>query len=171
MIVIDVEATGVDPKHHSIISIGAIEFENPSNEFYGECSIWEGAEIMEEALAVNGFTRQDITDPTKQSLEILMRAFTEWCKKIPEHTLAGHNLGDIDLQFLKDSAHRSHINFYFSYRHIDTHSLTYMHLVKRGIKPPIKNGRTDINAEFVQKYVGITEVGKPHNALTDARWT
>src|SRR3989344_2493483 len=34
MIVIDVETTGVIPTKHSILSIGAIDFNNPENQFY-----------------------------------------------------------------------------------------------------------------------------------------
>ena len=45
MIVVDVETTGVDARKNSIVSIGAVDFENQKNQFYGECKIWEGAEI------------------------------------------------------------------------------------------------------------------------------
>ena len=34
MIIVDVETTGIDPEKHSIVSIGAVDFSNPSNEFY-----------------------------------------------------------------------------------------------------------------------------------------
>jgi DNA polymerase III epsilon subunit-like protein len=66
MIIIDIEASGVDYKKHSIVSIGALDFSNPTNRFYGECQIWPGAHIMDEALKVNGFTKDQITDPNKK---------------------------------------------------------------------------------------------------------
>jgi len=39
MIVADIEATGLDPRKHSILSIGAVDFEHPERQFYGECRI------------------------------------------------------------------------------------------------------------------------------------
>jgi len=59
MIMVDVETTGVDAKKNSIISIGAVDFSNPQNQFYKECRIWEGAEITQQALYINGFTKED----------------------------------------------------------------------------------------------------------------
>ena len=52
MIVVDLETTGVDPRKHSILSIGAVDFNNQENYFYGECRIREGALIDNYALAV-----------------------------------------------------------------------------------------------------------------------
>lgn len=171
MIVVDIETTGVDPQKHSIISIGAVEFENPDNEFYGECSIWDGAEITEEALEANGFSIEDVTDRTKQSLEILMRAFIDWTHTAANRTLAGRNVAEFDLQFLMTSAYKYSLNWDLAKRTIDDHALTYMHMVKRGLTPPEKNKRSDIDSNFTQNYVGIPEVPYPHNALTDAKWT
>ncbi len=53
MIAIDVEASGIDYDMHSIVSVGTIDFADPTRQFYDECRIWDGAHIMEEALAVN----------------------------------------------------------------------------------------------------------------------
>ena len=74
MIVIDVETTGVIPTKHSILSIGAIDFNNPENQFYEECRIWDGAQVMQDgeegmlsALKINGFTKEEIRDSKKKS--------------------------------------------------------------------------------------------------------
>ena len=58
MIVLDVETSGTDPNKHSILSLGALDLSNPSNQFYGECRAFEGAHLEEEAFAVNGFTKE-----------------------------------------------------------------------------------------------------------------
>lgn len=171
MIVVDTETTGVDPNKHSIVSIGAVELENPNNTFYGECQIWEGAEITKEALEVNGFSKEDITDPSKQTLEILMRGFLNWSQSVGNRMLAGRNVAEFDLQFLRTSAYRYSLNWDIARRTIDDHTLTYMHMIKRGETPPTANKRSDIDSNFTQKYVGIPEVPQPHNALTDAKWT
>jgi len=62
MIVLDVEATGTEPHKHSIVSVGALDIANPTNRFYMECRAWDGAHIMDEALAVNGFSREQVID-------------------------------------------------------------------------------------------------------------
>lgn len=179
MIVVDVETTGVDPNKHSIVSIGALELGPPSHkategqgapedEFYGECRVWDGAHISDEALAVNGFERSDITDPTKQSLEVLMRAFLSWAREVENHMLAGHNVW-FDLIFLKSSAYRYGLDWFLSDRLIDIHALAYMHMIARDLEPPTEKGRSAINSSFIQKYVGIPEEPTPHNALTGAK--
>ena len=45
-----------------------------------------------------------------------------------------------------------------------------MHMVNRGIKPPIneQHHRSALNLDAVLNYCGIPEEPKPHNALTGA---
>jgi len=50
MIVIDIEATGKDPKNCSILSIGAVAFFHSNNQFYTECRIRKNAYISAKAL-------------------------------------------------------------------------------------------------------------------------
>ncbi len=52
MLVVDVEASGTDEYKHSIVSVGALDLANPTNRFYEECRVWDGAHIMDEAMAV-----------------------------------------------------------------------------------------------------------------------
>jgi DNA polymerase III epsilon subunit-like protein len=47
MIFVDLETTGTDTRSHGILSIGAIEYENPDNQFYGECQLAAGLSIDE----------------------------------------------------------------------------------------------------------------------------
>src|SRR3989338_2689314 len=105
MIVVDVETTGVNPQKHSMVSIGALDFLNPKNTFYEECRIWDGAEIDLGALAVNGFTKEQIIDPKKQTAEEAVKKFIEWTKAMPNRTIAGGN-PFFDADFLKASARR-----------------------------------------------------------------
>ena len=170
MIVVDVEASGVDPKINSMVSVGALDLDNPTNRFYGECRIWDGAHIEEGALAVNGFTREEITDPAKQSEADLVHAFIKWGLEVGERTFAGQNVS-FDRDYLRESAIRAgHTDWPFAHRTIDTHTLCHMHMVKRGLTPPVDpvHKRSALNLDAVLNYCGIPEEPQPHNALTGA---
>ncbi|RJQ35232.1 3'-5' exonuclease [Candidatus Parcubacteria bacterium] len=168
MLVVDVEASGTDYSKHSIVSVGALDFANPQNRFYEECRIWDGAHIMDEALKVNGFTKEEITDPKKQSEADLVHGFLAWADKLEERTLAGQNVS-FDRDFLKHAAERAgHTDWPFAYRTIDIHSLAYMHMVNRGLQIPVVHRRSALDLDAIMKYCGIPEEPMPHNALTGA---
>ena len=169
MIVIDIEASGTNYDKHSIVSLGAIDFSNPDNRFYGECRIWEGAHIMEEALAVCGYSEAQITDPTKQSEAELIRAFVEWSQHMSDRTLVGQNVS-FDRDMTKAACERAGIAYDLAYRTIDTHSLCWMHMIKRGLTPPVdpQHRRSALNLDAVLNYCGIPDEPEPHNALTGA---
>lgn len=169
MIIVDVEASGVVYHKHSIISIGAIEYENPTNRFYGECRIWDGAHIMEDATAVHGMSDASITDPNKQTEEELVRAFLEWSQHMGDRTLTGQNIS-FDRDMIKAGCERAGIPWDMAYRTIDTHTLCWMHMVKRGLTPPIdeQHRRSALNLDAVLNYCGIPSEPEPHNALTGA---
>lgn len=167
MIVADVEASGLDPRKHSIVSIGAIEFENPERRFYGECQIWNGAGIMADSLQVNGFTEEECRDSSKHTLEELMANFLHWIEQCDEKTLAGQN-PSFDRDFINDSFARAHLNWHFAYRTLDLQSMAYMDMIKHGIPPPRKNDRTDLSTDTIFTYVGIPTEPKPHHGLTGA---
>lgn len=168
MIVADIEATGIDYNKHSLLSIGAVDFENPERQFYGECRMWDGASIMSDALVVNGFTKQGCADPKKQSLKELMEKFLEWIEGCEDKTLAGQN-PSFDRDFLNNSFGRSSIGWHFSYRTLDLNSMAYMDMIKRGIPIQNKNDRADLNSDTIFKYVGLPEEPKPHHGLTGAQ--
>lgn len=168
MLIIDVEASGTEPIKHSIVSVGALDLSKPSNRFYEECRVWDGAHIMDEALAVNGFTREQVTDPKKQSEADCVRAFLHWSESLAERTLAGQNVS-FDRDFLKQAAERAgHTDWPFAYRTIDTHTLCYMHMIQRGLQPPVRHRRSALDLDAVLNYCGIPREPEPHNALTGA---
>ena len=168
MIVLDVESSGLDPKTASILSIGALDLEDPGNQFYDECRAWQGAHISDEALAVNGFTRQEIADPARKSEAELMRAFIAWAMDRPkDRTLASQNVA-FDRGFVEAAAERAGLASPFAHRAIDTHTLVWLHMTMRGITPPTKNGHSDISLTKALEYVGLPEEPRPHNGLTGA---
>ncbi len=169
MIVLDVEASGTEAHIHSLVAIGAVDFDNPENRFYKECHIWEGAHIMDGALEVNGFTENEITDPKKQTEGEIVQEFIEWSKGLRDRTLVGQNVS-FDRDFMRAAAGRAGLNWNFAYRSIDTHSLCFMHIIKSGKEPPIdiEHRHSSLSLDAILQYCGIPEEPHPHIALTGA---
>lgn len=169
MLVLDIEASGTEYHKHSIVSLGALDFDNPVNRFYEECRIWDGAHVMEGALEVNGFTEAEITDPNKQTEAQLIEKFLAWAEGVRDRTFAGQNVS-FDRDFVKAACERAGLNYEFAYRTVDSHSLAWMHMVSRGVEPPInkEHRRSALDLDAVLNYAGIPEEPMPHNALTGA---
>ncbi len=200
MIVIDVEASGTNYEKHSMVSLGALDFDNPDRRFYAECRLWEAKDVrgtslgltetfceqcgakcpvsgqpqlkagyMEESLQVCGFTVEEINDPTKMTEGEMVRQFLEWSQHMGDRTLAGQNVS-FDRDYLKAASEREGLPWDLAHRTIDTHTLCYMHMVKRGLTPPIdaEHRRSALNLDVVLNYCGIASEPEPHNALTGA---
>jgi DNA polymerase III epsilon subunit-like protein len=169
MIVVDVETSGTDSRYHSLVSIGAIDFDNPTDTFYKECCVFDGARIEDESLAVNGMTKEQITDKSKLSEADIIKYFIEWIKDKNDHTVAGQN-PSFDVSFLMAGAERAGINISIPKRIVDLHSITYFHMNRRGLVVPHANHRTDLNSDKIMEYVGIPAEPKPHIAINGAKW-
>lgn len=195
MIVVDCETTGTIPEKHSIVALGSLlllerkdHFEK-LGEFYEECRMRDGAVISQPgdsfpkdpgALAINGFTEEQVTDPNKQSLEQLIRKFAQWpfdvINTFPREyvkdilfTLAAHN-ARFDASFVEDSAKRYGINLPFGYRAIDSFTIAAHHHLKRGIGVPHgENHKAHLSGDEVFKYAGLQPEPRPHNGLTGAK--
>ncbi|MEX2368778.1 MAG: 3'-5' exonuclease [Candidatus Paceibacterota bacterium] len=170
MIVLDTETTGLDVGKNSLLSIGALELENPDNQFYGECRIFDGAVVHNQALEVNGFSQVEATDPEKPLPGELLKSFFMWSEGCMEKDIAGHNVS-FDTSFLLAEVARSDLKYPFSHRVVDTYSLAWIHMTQIGQEIPRKGGWSGIDSDFIFKYVGITEERGEHNALEDAKLT
>ena len=171
MIVADCEMTGLEPTLHSIVSVGAVDLEHPERQLYEECRMWDGAKIEDEALAVNGFTREQVTDVGKQTEADLVHKFIAFAEGMQDTTIAGQNVFT-DLYFLQAAAKRAgHTAWPFAHRIIDIHSLAFEHMVKRGVVPPLDPAKrpSALNLDAVLVYCGLPEEPEPHNALTGAK--
>ncbi|MDB5189334.1 MAG: polymerase 3-5 exonuclease subunit [Parcubacteria group bacterium] len=169
MIVLDVESTGLDPLTGSILSLGALDLDEPTNQFYDECRIWEGADVADEALAINGFTREEIQDPVKKTEAELIAAFVAWATDRPKNRILAAQNVSFDLEYVQAACRRAGIECPFGKRTIDTHTLVWLHMTERGITPPLNhNFHSAINLDGALQYCGIPAEPKPHNALTGA---
>lgn len=156
MIIVDIETTGVDPQTHGIVSIGAVDYDT-GETFYGECRIYKTDEWTEEALKINGFTFEQITDPTKQTAYELYQKFVKWSEP-RSSMLAGHNIGGFDLIFLKEihKRNRKSDKFPFRYQTVDLHSVYYSRFKK------------SLSMSKICQNLGIEPEPPIHNALTGA---
>ena len=169
MIIIDIETTGVDSKKNSIVSIGAVNFEKPDQSFYEECRVWDNSHIDQVALEVNGFTEDEVRDGTKHSEGEILTSFFKWLDEQDDLVVAGQNVF-FDCDFLRDAAMRWNIPYFLSRRIIDLHSITYFHMIQRGITPPLLNRKTHLDSDKIMEYVGIPTEPKPHKAINGAVW-
>lgn len=169
MISVDVEATGLDADKASIVSVGAVDLDDPTNQFYEECRIWNGSHTSEESLAITGFSPEEIGEGSgKQSEAELVRNFIAWATDRPKtHTFVGQN-PRFDSDFIAAACRRAGIEFPFAYRSIDTHTLCWSHMHARGQEPPVANRRSAINLDYILQYCGVPAEPKPHNALNGA---
>jgi DNA polymerase III epsilon subunit-like protein len=168
MIALDVETTGLDPKTCSIVSLGAVDTEHPENQFYDECGAWEGAHLSDEALAIHGFSREELTNGSRKTEAELIRAFVAWATDRPTNrTLIAQNVS-FDHDFVLAACRRAGIEFPFAKRTIDLHTLVWLHMETKGVPQPVGNHHSLISLDFALRYCGIPEEPKPHNALTGA---
>jgi len=168
MIVIDVESSGLSPKEHSILSLGALDLEDPTNQFYDECRIWDGARVDDGALAINGFTHEETTSSARKSEGELIAAFVAWATDRPNNRMLAAQNPSFDLEFVQAACSRAGIDCPFGKRTIDVHTLVWTHMSLNGVMPPTDKHRSAISLDTALNYCGIPGEPKPHNALMGA---
>lgn len=169
MIVVDGEFSGLDPNKHAILSLGAIDMNDATREFYGECRLPEWATTHPIAMQINGFTDEQIYDENKPTLEQLVKDFIAWAEVAKDRTLAGQNIWN-DWLMLNAAMARNNIKWDLGHRIVDLHSVVYTHMMAREVEIPTENNMSAVNSEFICQYVGIPKEAEPHIALTGAKW-
>lgn len=168
MIVVDVETTGVRPQTNGIISIGAINWHNAEQYFYGEARPSPEVDIEDSALDVNGYTREQLAALPKD-IPTLLTEFYAWVKSLGVPVvLAGQN-PEFDLTFLKEETKRvgmSMKDFPFPYHTIDLHSVAqtdYFHTHGKFYPGVLSSG-------MIYERLGLPSEYRPHHALNGAVW-
>lgn len=169
MIVVDGEFSGLDPNKHAILSLGAIDMNDPGREFYGECQLPDWATTDPIAMQINGFSDEEIHDETKKTLGELAREFIAWADQAQDRTLAGQNVWN-DWAMLNAAFSRNEIDWDLGHRILDLHSVVYAHMMARGTEIPVNNNMSAVNSHYICQYVGLPNEVDPHNALTGAKW-
>ena len=170
MIVLDIETTGLDPEIHGLLSIGAIDLQNPSESFYEECRIREGEKIDDNALDVNGFTLDECRDKNKQSTRDLIQHFDAWLATRSIKMIGGLHIGTFDVPFYNKKAIQVGIRTRLHRRSIDLHSITYAKMQELGKVVPMTDGWSVMDTDFIHPFFFFFKEPKPHNALNGAKW-
>ena len=167
MIFVDLETTGTDPRAHGILAIGAIDFDNPENQFYGECQVFAEASIDPESIPVSGFSIESMHDASKPTEKELIKSFLDWTNSVNDITFGGEN-PSFDRDFLRMACVRYKIDWPFAYRTVDLHSIAYARLTGEGKEIPIRNRHTNLGLDTMLSLTGLPRNPLPHNALRDA---
>jgi len=166
IVFIDTETGGLDPRCHSLLSIGLVLWEDSTITRTKEILINDGKlNVTDAALAINKIDLNShkihAVDQKKAIQEILL--FIEWTGNQKEKiTLAGHNVG-FDISFTRHLFESQDYNFedYFSHRSIDTSSILHYLYFAGKIETKIV-GSTEAFKHFE------IEVRGRHTALGDA---
>jgi DNA polymerase III epsilon subunit-like protein len=167
MIVVDVETTGLVPGVHAVASIGAIEMGSTLQRFYAECRVTDRA-IDDEALAVNGFTRRQLTRRDRRPIAEALKLFLDWAAGLGDGVFAGHH-PEFDAGFLQAEAKLANLAWAFGRRLVDLHSVCFAHHLAEGMPLPLdEHGHSTLNLDAILATVGLPPEPKPHHALTGA---
>lgn len=164
LIFIDIETTGLDRVRDNMVSLGAVT-EDGKNQFYLECRLEPGDSCSQEALAINGFTADQLWDKEKPTREQVYHDFVRWVRDIEKAygepiTLAGENIASFDAIFLR-KAFDGKLSFGkdwpFGHRFFDTHTIAQFFLHKSQ------------SLDKSLQALGLDPETKPHNALNGAK--
>ena len=168
MIVVDVETSGLDPVKHGILSIGAVDYDNPDNFFYAEPRLGVEKEIDPVALKINGFVGEDVKNNDKKPLNEVLHDFNVWLTGVRNVTLAGQNPA-FDASFLKEAFNKCGFYWPFGHRYMDLHSVAMSTYLAKGFELPEKSGRYMVDLDGILWSVGLEKRNGIHNGLMDAK--
>ena len=154
---VDIESDGPCPGIYSMLSLGAVKFSKrgTADKFYGEMRPLQDAMSMPEALAVNGFTVEQVANFPHPS--DTMHKFLDWIKQTNSEGSRPVFVSDnpaFDWQF---------VNYYF---HFFTEGNPFGHSARR-IGDFAAGRKGDFFAHQDWRKFAITK--HTHNALDDAQ--
>lgn len=177
VLVVDVETSGLDPRRHGVLEIGAVAPDGA--EFQDKCWLDADRQWEQGALDVNGYSSQELYKATSRDFEAdkaglleLRAGFLKWLawKKGEGRrwTLAGCNVGAFDLQFLRHmsaDAVQPDFDAVVAHRTRDLGTLAMACELVGIFRPP----QWGWNADAIFEACGLGREPKPHSAITGAR--
>lgn len=169
MIIIDVETTGLEPTQHGVASIGAVAWPGES-QYYVEPQVdLLAVKVDDDALRINGFTVEQLVDPKRPVMKDALAEFLTWTKSATDDLiLAGWN-GNFDVRFLREEFRRNGLDWPFTFRSIDLHSIAYFLMQTIDKFTPKHDGVSTVGLNYVLRWADLPPEPDPHNALTGAQ--
>lgn len=132
LLLIDIEATGIDAEKHEIIQLAAVLLdkktlkEKKSFNTYVKPSRWKVRQ--KEAMAVNKISWQDLKNapPANRVLKDFLKAF------VPQTVILANYGGVLDIVFLRKALHKAKLKDPFDYHVFNIWPLCYAYLATRG---------------------------------------
>lgn len=164
--VVDCETSCLDPDRGALLSIGAV-VPATGDRYYREARAYVGACIDHESLAVNGFTLEQITDPSKLSEAELFSDFARWMGRRGIRLIGGKN-PSFDRDWLKAAWKRANLpgRYMLTHRTIDLHSLAWAWALRH--RPEVLVESSTLRSDELYPLLGLEPEPKPHHALTGA---
>lgn len=166
MISIDCEMTGLDIENCAVVSVGAIDLQNPEKRIYIEMRPFDGAKLDPEALLINGYT-EDVLKNLKLSQEEGLTLLKNFLDEASDRNVVGQNVST-DVYFLNRAFLRAGIDCKIPYRVLDLHSMVCAKLLLSKEAIPMEERKSTLNLDSLLVMAGIPEEPKPHIALTGA---
>ena len=168
--VLDVETTGVNPERCAILSIGIVSYGEKLDEFYREYYPFDGAEVVEESMRVNGLDIDNIERGRVNDPENVVDDVRSFLKSNRCNVTAGQN-PSFDRNFVNAYAERYGSDFRLPIWMLDMHSACMAYMLEKGIDIPRKpDGGLFLSADKIFEFAGLGAEPKPHNALNGARY-
>ncbi len=157
---IDTETGGLDPKKHSLLSIGLVCWDNGKITKSKEIFIKENNYIVTpDALEINKINVSNLNEIgiTKEEADFQIKHFISCNFGRKEIIIGGHNT-HFDMNFLKEN---NLDNFKYNYRYIDTASILNFFYFLGLTKKNLSNLKIACEAFKINNE-------NPHSALSDA---
>lgn len=186
---LDFETTGLCERECGIVEIGArwhTEDGSRVGKFFRECRPREGALVEEEALKVNGYTKERVFDaarmPEAQAIVELL-AFIRGSKPCKQKVMVAAWNAPFEMRFLRSALKRAGVEErHWGLRHsalcpqaILTADMIRGHVRKtaegftvKSQPPSFTWGGLTVNSDLASQILGIPPEERPHNALRGA---
>ncbi|MEM0201437.1 MAG: exonuclease domain-containing protein [Candidatus Micrarchaeaceae archaeon] len=168
--VLDIETTGLNPNKCAILSVGIISYSDRINEFYKEYYPFEGAEVMEAGMKINGFELDKMNRSSESGPKNVVEDVRSFLKTNRCNVTAGQN-PSFDRNFVNAYAERYNSDFMIPIWMLDLHSVCMGYMIRNGIEIPRKpDGGLFLSGDAIMEFVGLGAEPKPHNALNGAKY-
>lgn len=177
-LVLDLEMSGPDPEFDEIIQIGAQIFSDswePLGEFLQNVCPEDEDNLTAAAEAVHGLSKYDLRDAPMlfdalEALENFVYASLRRKRPAPlkDIVLCGQSVY-YDLNFLKLGYNRQNMDWPFSNKLMDLHTIAYF--MERILKANQKGTPKSLSLGAIASYFGVEREDDTHNALEDAKMT